>query len=92
MNCVLRHKNRAWDGGGSIKSIHGGGTLNIQVGWVEGGGEFGFRSLIIYLVLVMLKKRTELKCAFDTMSFKYIFVIAVLLKLGFDAISLCSTF
>ena len=51
-----------------------------------------FRSLIIYLVLVMLKKRTELKCAFDTMSFKYIFVIAVLLKLGFDAISLCSTF
>ena len=38
MNCVLRHKNRAWDGGGSIKSIHGGGTLNIQVGWVEGGG------------------------------------------------------
>ena len=70
------------------------GTLNIQVGWVEagGGGNFGFRSLIIYLVLVMLKKRTELKCAFDTMSFKYIFVIAVLLKLGFDAISLCSTF
>ena len=93
MNCVLRHKNRAWDGGRGHKIHTWRGDIK-HPGWMGGGGggNFGFRSLIIYLVLVMLKKRTELKCAFDTMSFKYIFVIAVLLKLGFDAISLCSTF
>ena len=47
MNCVLRHKNRAWDGGWGEHKIHTWrGTLNIQVGWVE-GGNFGFHSLII---------------------------------------------
>ena len=37
-----------------------------------GGGapDFGFKSLNIYSVIVMQKKRTELKCAFGTMSFE----------------------
>ena len=37
-----------------------------------GGGapDFGFNSLNIYSVIVMQKKRTELKCAFGTMSFE----------------------
>ena len=48
--------------------------LTIRRG-VGGGGYFGLHSLNI--VLVLLKKRTELKCDFDTISFKYnIFMIA----------------
>ena len=41
--------------------------LTIRRG-IGGGADFGLHSLNI--VLVLLKKRTELKCAFDTMSFK----------------------
>ena len=64
MNCVLRHKNRAWDGGGSIKSIHGGGTLNIQVGWVEGGGKFWISFFNYLLSLSDAEKTNRIEMCF----------------------------
>ena len=42
--------------------------LTISRGIKGGGADFGLHSLNIFLVL--LKKLTELKCAFHTMSFK----------------------